>query len=158
MNVDMKRRLFLKQSLAASATGMLVGTGLLMPKSALAVWPKEAFRAKNLPEALKTLLGTDEMAKSPEVKLTAPEIAENGAVVPLKVETGMADVESITLVAINNPLPLVASFKIGEGALPYASTRIKMGKTGEVIAIVKAGGKLYSAQQEVKVTIGGCGG
>lgn len=156
MNMDMKRRLFLKQSLAAGTMGMLVGAGLLMPKAALAVWPKEAFRAKNLPEALKTLLGTEEMTKNAEVKLTAPEIAENGAVVSIKVETGMADVESITLVAVNNPLPLVASFKMGESALPYASTRIKMGKTGEVIAIVKAGGKLYSAQQEIKITVGGC--
>jgi sulfur-oxidizing protein SoxY len=157
MNADMKRRLFLKQSLAASAMGMLVGSGLLMPKAVLAAWPEEAFRSKNLPEALQALLGTDQMEKSSGVKLTANEIAENGAVVPIKVEAEMEGVESITLIAINNPLPLVASFKMGETALPYASTRIKMGKTGDVIAIVKAGGKLYSAQQEIKVTVGGCG-
>lgn len=156
MNADMKRRLFLKQSLAASAMGMLVGTGLLMPKAALAVWPAEAFRNKDLPEALKVLLGSNEHTKSSEIKLTAPEKAENGAIVPITIETAMADVESITIVAINNPLPLIASFKMGEGALPYIATWIKMGKSGEVTAIVKADGKLYSAQRMVEVAAGGC--
>jgi|SaaInl7_135m_RNA_FD_contig_21_166054_length_1354_multi_16_in_0_out_0_2 sulfur-oxidizing protein SoxY len=158
MNVDMKRRLFLKQSLAAGAMGMLVGTGMLTPKAALAAaWPAEAFKNKDASAAMKALLGTDAPPASAEVKLTAPEIAENGAVVPIKVETGMAGVETITIVAVKNPLPLVANFMMGEGAIAYASTRIKMGTTGDVIAIVKAGGKLHSAKQEVKVTIGGCG-
>jgi sulfur-oxidizing protein SoxY len=156
MNVDMKRRLFLQQSMAAGAMGMLVGAGLLTPKAVLAAWPQEAFQAKNLSDALKALLGSDATEASAEIKLTAPEIAENGAVVPIKVETGLANVESITLVAINNPLPLVASFKMGEGAAAYAATRIKMGKSGDVIAVVKSDGKLYTAQSEVKVTVGGC--
>ncbi len=157
MNVDMKRRIFLKQSLAAGAMGMLIGTGMLMPKAALAVWPKEAFQNKDASAAMKALLGSDQFESSADLKLTAPEIAENGAVVPVKVETSIADVETITLVAVNNPLPLIANFRMGEDAVPYASTRIKMGATGDVIAIVKAGGKLYSAKQEIKVTIGGCG-
>jgi len=156
MNVDMKRRLFLKQSLAAGAMGMLVGTGMLMPKAALAAWP-EAFKNKDASVAMKAFLGTDQPPMSAEVKLTAPEIAENGAVVPVKVETGLADVETITIVAPKNPLPLIANFRIGEGALPYASTRIKMGTSGDVLVVVKAGGKLHSAKQEVKVTVGGCG-
>ncbi len=154
----MKRRLFLKQSLAAGAMGMLVGSGMLMPKTTLASdWPEAAFKNKDASAAMKALLGTDQPPPSAEVKLTAPEIAENGAVVPIKVETAMAGVETITIVAVKNPLPLVANFKMGEGALPYASTRIKMGTTGDVLAIVKAGGKLHSAKQEIKVTIGGCG-
>lgn len=156
MNVDMKRRLFLKQSLAAGAMGMLVGTGMLMPKAALAEWPKEAFKNKDAAAAVNTLLG-GQPTDSAEVKMTAPEIAENGAVVPVKIETSMAGVESITLVAPNNPWPMVANFKMGEGAIAYASTRIKMGTSGEVIGIVKAGGKLHSARQEIKVTVGGCG-
>ncbi len=158
MNIDLKRRLFLQQSMAAGAMGMLVGAGLLTPNAVLAAWPQEAFRAKNMSEALKALLGSSQTEGSPDIKLTVPEIAENGAVVPIKVETDIANVESITIVAINNPLPLIANFKPGEGAAAYVSTRIKMGETGNVIAIVKADGKLYSAQHEVKVTVGGCGG
>jgi sulfur-oxidizing protein SoxY len=142
--------------MAAGAMGMLLGAGLLTPKTVLAAWPQEAFQAKNMSDALKALLGSDETASSAEVKLTAPEIAENGALVPIQVESSLADVESITLVAINNPLPLIASFKMGEGAAAFAGTRIKMGKSGDVIAVVKAGGKLYTAKSEVKVTIGGC--
>ncbi len=157
MNVDMKRRLFLKQSLAAGAMGMLVGSGMLMPREALAEWPTEAFAHRDASAAMKAILGTDQPPESDQVKLTAPEIAENGSVVPVKVETAIAGVETITIVAVNNPFPLVAIFKMGEGAKAYASTRIKMGKSGDVIAIVKAGGKLYSAKQDVKVTIGGCG-
>ncbi len=158
MNVDTKRRLFLQQSLAAGTMGMLVGAGLLTPKAVLAAWPQDAFQAKNMSEALNTLLGSDQTETSADIKLTVPEIAENGAVVPIKVETGIANVESMTVVAINNPLPLVANFKPGEGAAAYVSTRIKMAKTGDVIAIVKADNKLYSTQHEIKVTIGGCGG
>ncbi|MCP4128363.1 MAG: thiosulfate oxidation carrier protein SoxY [Gammaproteobacteria bacterium] len=157
MNVDMKRRIFLKQSLAVGAMGMLVGTGMLTPKAALAAWPTEAFKNKDASAAMKALLGTDQFDSSADLKLTAPEIAENGAVVPLKVEAGMAGVETITLVAVNNPLPLVANFRMSESSIPYASTRIKMGESGDVIAIVKAGGKLYSTKQGVKVTVGGCG-
>jgi sulfur-oxidizing protein SoxY len=70
----------------------------------------------------------------------------------------MEGVESITIIASNNPVPLVANFIMGTGASGFVSTRIKMGKTGDVVGVVKAGGKLYSAKKEVKVTIGGCGG
>jgi sulfur-oxidizing protein SoxY len=78
--------------------------------------------------------------------------------VPVTITTSIADAESISIIASNNPVPLVANFILGKGAAGFASTRIKMGKTGDVIAVVKAGGKLHSAKKEVKVTIGGCGG
>ena len=90
--------------------------------------------------------------------MKAPDIAENGAVVPVTVESTMKDVQSISIVAEKNALPLIASFDLGAGALPYVSTRIKMGSTMNVQALVKAGGKVYEAKKEVKVTIGGCGG
>lgn len=152
------RRLILKGSMAAGTLGVAAGAGLLVPTQVLAAWPKEAFGQKTLDDALSTLLGSGEMTESADVNIKAPEIAENGAVVPVTVSTAMADVESITVAAPNNPAPLVASFDFGPGAHGYASTRIKMGKSGDVIAIVKAGGKLYSAKKNVKVTIGGCGG
>jgi sulfur-oxidizing protein SoxY len=158
MSTEMKRRIFLKRSLAASAVGIAAGAGLLAPQQILAAWNKAAFEAKELPDALNALLGSSDHSESDDITVKAPDIAENGAVVPVTVSTSLADVESIAIIASNNPVPLVANFVLGTGAQGFASTRIKMGKTGDVIAVVKAGGKLHSARKEVKVTIGGCGG
>jgi sulfur-oxidizing protein SoxY len=154
----MKRRVFLKGSLAVSTLGVAVGAGLLTPASVLAAWPENAFKAKDVPGALGALLGADATEASGDINIKAPDIAENGAVVPVTISSTLSGVESITLLAPNNPSPLVANFAMGEGVHAFASTRIKMGKTGDVVAVVKAGGKLYSANKEVKVTIGGCGG
>jgi sulfur-oxidizing protein SoxY len=158
MSTEIKRRIFLKRSLAAGAVSVAAATGLLTPQRLLAAWNKEAFEAKELPAALDALLGSSEVAESADITIKAPDIAENGAVVPITIDTGMEGVESISIVASNNPVPLVANFVMGSGATGFVSTRIKMGKTGDVVGVVKAGGKLYSAKKEVKVTIGGCGG
>ena len=158
MSTDMKRRIFLKRSMAASAVGVAASAGLLAPQQVLAAWNKAAFEAKEIPDALNALLGSGTTEPSEEIKIKAPDIAENGAVVPITVETSMADVESIAVIASANPVPLVANFTLGKGAQGFISTRIKMGKTGDVVGVVKAGGKLYSASKGVKVTIGGCGG
>jgi sulfur-oxidizing protein SoxY len=103
-------------------------------------------------------MGVSSASASDAIKIKAPDIAENGAVVPVSISTEMADVESIALLAEGNNSPLVATFMMGAGGVPDVSTRIKMGKTSDVIAVVKAGGKLHSARKSVKVTIGGCGG
>lgn len=150
-----QRRILLKSGLAVTALGSMA---LLVPKAVLAAWPEKAFQAKKLPEALTALAGSDSLTESGDIKIKAPDIAENGAVVPITVSTDMDGIESISIVAVNNPSPLIASFNLGDGALGFVSTRIKMGKSGDVIAVVKAGGKLYSAKKGVKVTIGGCGG
>ena len=154
----MKRRVFLKGSLAVSTLGVAVGAGLLAPTAVLAAWNDKAFASKDVSGALDALLGSNATEESGDIKIKAPDIAENGAVVPITISTGMAGVESIALLAPNNPSPLVANFSLGEGVHGYASTSIKMGKSGDVVAVVKAGGKLYTAQKGVKVTIGGCGG
>jgi sulfur-oxidizing protein SoxY len=158
MSTEMKRRIFLKRSLAASAVGVAAGAGLLAPQQLLAAWNKAAFEAKEMPKALDALLGNSALEESADINVKAPDIAENGAVVPITISTSLDGVESISVIASNNPSPLVANFILGKGAVGFASTRIKMGKTGDVIAVVKANGKLYSAKKEVKVTIGGCGG
>ena len=150
------RRLILQGAGAVA----LVGLGNL-PFPALAAandkYPEDAFKAKNEADAIKALYG-----KSPEpsdkVKMDAPEIAENGAVVPIAVTTTLADVTSIAFLVSENPVALVASYKIPAGTLPNVANRIKMAKTSNVIVVVEAGGKLYSASKEVKVTVGGCGG
>jgi sulfur-oxidizing protein SoxY len=158
MSMNTKRRIFLKGSLAAGAAGVALGAGLLKPQQVLAAWAKEAFDAKDKDAAMTALLGGTATTESAEIEVKAPDIAENGAVVPITVSTQMQGVESITILAPNNPAPLIAHFVMGPGCRPFASTRIKMGKTGDVIGVVKAGGKLLSAKKEVKVTIGGCGG
>ncbi|WP_133510629.1 thiosulfate oxidation carrier protein SoxY [Candidatus Thiosymbion oneisti] len=155
---DPKRRILLQGSLAAGAVGAAVGTGLLTSGAVLAAWPESAFTAKQLDDALKELLGTNTYERSDRVKLKAPDIAENGAVVPVTVEADVEDIDSISIIATGNQTPLVASFNLGAGALGFVSTRIKMAKTATVIALVKAKDQVLSASKEVKVTIGGCGG
>ncbi|MBP6242833.1 MAG: thiosulfate oxidation carrier protein SoxY [Chromatiaceae bacterium] len=154
--IDAKRRILLKGSLAASAIGVAIGAGLLTPRMVLAAWPEAAFNAQNLDDALKGLLGSAAHEPSDKIDLKAPDIAENGAVVPVTVETTLEGATSISLVASGNMMPLLASFELGKGTLPFISTRIKMGKTANLIALVKAGDKVYSASKEVKVTVGGC--
>jgi sulfur-oxidizing protein SoxY len=141
----------------------LIGLGNMAfgPTPALAAandkYPEDAFKQKSDADAIKSLYG-----KTPEssdkVKMDAPEIAENGAVVPISVTTSLADVTSISILIAENPNALAASYKIPAGTMPSVANRLKMAKTTNVIAIVEAGGKLYSTTKEVKVTVGGCGG
>lgn len=154
--LNMKRRALLKGAMAAGTVGLAVGAGLLTPRMVLAAWPKAAFDAKSVEDAVKGLGGAG-TETSGDISIKAPDIAENGAVVPVTVETTMP-AESIAVMASSNGTPLAADFMMGEGAQGFVSTRIKMGKTGDVVAVVKSGGKLYSASKSVKVTIGGCGG
>jgi sulfur-oxidizing protein SoxY len=120
-------------------------------------YPEDAFKQKSDADAIKALYGKTAEA-SDKVKLDAPEIAENGAVVPIAVATTLADVTSISFLVSENPNALVACYKIPAGTVPSVANRIKMAKTSNVIVVVEAGGKLYSATKEVKVTVGGCGG
>jgi sulfur-oxidizing protein SoxY len=154
----MKRRIFLKGSLASGAIGIAISAGLITPRMVLAAWPKAAFDATNVDSAVNSLLGSTTLTGSDKIKIKAPDIAENGAVVPISIETDIEGVESISIIAEKNATPLTSSFVLGKGTEAFIATRIKMAKTSSVIAVVKAGGKLYSTGKEVKVTIGGCGG
>ena len=120
-------------------------------------YPEQAFKQKSDADAIKALYGKPHEA-SDKVKLDAPEIAENGGVVPISVSTTLPDVTSISFFVSENPNALAASYQIPPGTLPNVANRLKMAKTCNVIAIVESGGKLYSATKEVKVTVGGCGG
>lgn len=155
----MKRRTFLTNTLAVSAAGIAISSGLVSSKLAFAAEEPatNAFTAKTLDEVLKLINATDNKP-STDIQLKAPEIAENGAVVPLTVSSTLAGVTGISIVVANNPTPLAATFTIPEGTKAEVSTRIKMAKTSEVIALVQTKDGLFSAKQEVKVTIGGCGG
>jgi sulfur-oxidizing protein SoxY len=153
----MKRRNFLKGTFATSMVGVAVSAGLLSPKAVLAAWPESSFAAKKLDDAINTLLGSANTSPG-DIKIKAPDIAENGAVVPITVSTKMSNVATITLLVSENPQPLCCNFELASNAEPFVSTRIKMGKTSDVVAVVKSGNKLFSAKKTVKVTIGGCGG
>ena len=147
------RRDVLKQGGVLAA---LVGCGLLTTREAQAMVDASAFDLKTLDEALKALGGRP--AESKDITLNAPDIAENGAVVPISISSNLAKTQEIYIVIEKNPFPLTAGFVIFEGTEPFVSTRVKMGQSTNVYAIVKADGKLYSARKETKVTMGGCGG
>jgi sulfur-oxidizing protein SoxY len=153
------RRLILKGAGAVALTGLGIMSLVKAPVFAAAndKYPEDAFKQKGVADAIKSLYGRT-AEPSDKVKLDAPEIAENGAVVPISVSTTLTDVTSISFLASENPNALAAVYRIPPGTLPNVANRLKMAKTCDVIVIVEAGGKLYSATKEVKVTVGGCGG
>ena len=154
----MQRRTFLQGSLAGGAVAVAVGAGLLSPRTVLAAWPQAAFEAKNVQDAMSGIFGGADSTATDDITIKAPDIAENGAVVPVSIKTKIGGASKIAIVAEKNGQPLAASFDLGQGAQGFVSTRIKMSKTSDVIAVVEAGGKRFSARKNVKVTIGGCGG
>ena len=130
---------------------------LLKPFAALAAWSKDAFGAKTAADALKSL-GVAGAQPSKDLVIEAPQIAENGAVVPIEIESRIPGTTSLTVLIEKNPFPLNSRFTFLEGALPFVKLNVKMGETSDIRAIAEAGGRHYSATREVKVTIGGCGG
>ena len=153
------RRLILKGAGAVALVGLGNLPFGLAPAFAAAndKYPEDAFKQKSDADAIKALYGKT-AEPSDKVKMDAPEIAENGAVVPISVSSTLPDVTSIAILVAENPNALAASYQIPAGTLPSVANRLKMAKTTNVIAIVEAGGKLYSTSKEVKVTVGGCGG
>lgn len=149
------RRDILRQG--ATVAGLLAATGLF-PRYALAAWNKAAFDAKSVADVMKAL-GSGAPAESKDVTLTAPDIAENGAVVPFAIATTLPNVKSMLILVEKNPNTLVAKFDVSDAVEPNFSTRAKMGQSSDVYAVaVMADGKAFFAKKEVKVTLGGCGG
>jgi sulfur-oxidizing protein SoxY len=157
--IDSTRRMILKGAAVLALVG-LAGIRFDLTSAFAAAndkYPEDAFKQKSIDDTLKALYGKT-AEPSDKVKLDAPEIAENGAVVPISVSSTLAEVTSISILVAENPNALAASYKIPAGTIPNVANRLKMAKTSNVIAVVEAGGKLYSATKEVKVTVGGCGG
>lgn len=117
---------------------------------------KPPFGAPQVLEVMKQL-GASNAAASKEILFKAPDVAENGAAVPVEVTSRIPNTQSIAIVADKNPFPLVALFEFAQGAEPYASIRIKLAGTSDVRIIVMAGGRAYTSVREVKVVTGGCG-
>jgi sulfur-oxidizing protein SoxY len=152
------RREFIRSAGGSGIFMLLVGAGLIKPNEVRAeTWNKAAFETTSLPELMKAL-GGDEPATSAEVSIIAPEIAENGAVVPIGVSANLLEVTLVAILIEKNPNLLAASFNIPPGTLPEVQTRVKMAQTSNVYALLKTGGKFVYAAKEIKITLGGCGG
>ena len=154
--MNIKRRQSIKAGTSLAVIAAAISAGLL-PASAFADWNKAAFDAKNLNDVLKAM-GGSAAEKSADITITAPDIAENGAVVPVAVASKIPGTQSISILVEKNPSSLAAEFDILPGTEPNVGTRVKMGQSSNIHAVVKAGGKYYVATKEVKVTLGGCGG
>jgi len=155
--IDSSRRTILKCAGAFGVLTMGLVTGLVkLPNAVAAQWNKAGFESKAMSDTLKAL-GAGNPVESKEIVITAPDIAENGAVVPVAVTSKIPNTQQISIIAEKNPRPLMATFDISYGSESYISTRIKMGETSNVRAVVKADGKFFYAVKEVKITIGGCG-
>lgn len=147
------RRVALKTT---GAFATLVSLGIITQSQAQAAVDHASFQVKTLEEALKAIGGT--AATSDQVSVVSPDIAENGAVVPVGATSKLPNTTEMYLIVEKNPTPLSAGFMIPAGTVADVQTRLKMGQSTNVIAVVKADGKLFSATKETKVTLGGCGG
>jgi sulfur-oxidizing protein SoxY len=153
------RRTVLKAGGGASLLTLLAAAGWLVPGTAAAqAWNKSAFESKTMDETMKAFGGGTPVQSKDIAFVSTPDIAENGAVVPIGVTSGIPKTESIAILIEKNPNMLAASFEIPAGTDPAIITRVKMGQSSNVYALVKAEGKYYVASKEIKVTAGGCGG
>jgi sulfur-oxidizing protein SoxY len=155
--MDRSRRVVLRGAGAGGALAAALATGLLKPGSAFAAWNKNAFEAKTTADAMKAL-GVANAAESADILIRAPEIAENGAVVPIDVTSNIPGTTSISVFIDKNPFPYTGTFDVSQGALAFVHLRVKIGESSPVRVVVAAGGKHFTTAKEVKVTIGGCGG
>ncbi len=155
----MNRREVIKKSSGTMVLALAASAGLFKANTASAeVWNKTAFEVKSLNDVVKALGGSAATESKDVTFVNAPDIAENGAVVPIGATSKIPKTESISILVEKNPNALSASFMIPEGTEPTISTRVKMSQTSNVYALVKADGKYFYAVKEVKVTLGGCGG
>ena len=152
-----QRRNVLKSGSGAALLTVLASAGIITPGMALADWNKTAFDAKSMADTLKAI-GAGTPADSKDVQVTGPDIAENGAVVPVGVSSTLPNVTMVAILIEKNPNALSATFTLPEGTEANVQTRVKMGQTSNVYALVKSDGKFFMATKEIKVTLGGCGG
>ena len=152
-----QRRNVLKSGSGAALLTVLASAGIITPGMALADWNKAAFDAKSMADTLKAI-GAGTPADSKDVQVTGPDIAENGAVVPVGVSSTLPNVTMVAILIEKNPNALSATFNLPEGTEANVQTRVKMGQTSNVYALVRSDGKFFMATKEIKVTLGGCGG
>lgn len=147
------KRTTLKSYLALALTFLSAKSNIL-----LAAWPTKAFEAKEVEQAISQITGDQQAQLSNEIHIKVPDIAENGAVVPVTVSTDLTGVKRISIIVENNPNPLTSSFEFNNDVTPFVSTRVKMAGTSDITAIITTTDNTYYNKRNIKVTIGGCGG
>lgn len=155
--MNLQRRKTLKAGGSLGILGLFMAAGLIKPNDAFAAWNKTAFDAKTMDEAYAAL-GAGKPAQSADIAINAPDIAENGAVVPVTIVSKLGKTEQMAILIEKNPNMVAATFEVPEGTEAEVTTRVKMGQTSNVYALVKADGKYFFTVKEIKVTLGGCGG
>jgi sulfur-oxidizing protein SoxY len=156
--MSVSRRQVIKAGGGAALYTALASMGFFTANPAMAAaWKKDWFETKNVPDTLKAM-GIASAPNSADITITSPDIAENGAVVPVGVASKIAKTEMAAVLVEKNPAMMAGFYEFTADAIPDVSMRVKMGQSSDVIAIVKADGKFYMAKKEIKVTLGGCGG
>ena len=156
----MFRRVFITRSILATFAGALASSQVLWADTKAKVWPsrpRDAFGSEELNASIKALFGEQEITPSDKIKIAAADLAENGAVVPVKVTAEFEHAKQIVLLASKNPVPLVAQFSFSKRVKPFIATRVKLAESSDIIAVVETDNGLFQAKRYVEVTIGGCG-
>lgn len=153
------RRDVLKAGSGAALMAALGGMGFVPANPAMAAaWNEAAFKAKSIAEAIKTLGGEGPADAGDKITIVSPEIAENGAVVPVSVESSLPNVQMVAVMVEKNPAALAGMYALTPSSGGFVRLNVKMGQSSDVYALVKADNKFYVAKKEIKVTLGGCGG
>ena len=140
-------------------TALVSSLYFLRPLTAHSAWEKDHFNSKTTEDLISLITNNSEISQSDKINIKAPEIAENGAVVPVSVSTDIANVKNISIIVDNNPSPLTSTFELNPQLEAYVSTRVKMAKSSNIIAIVNTvDNQFFTSSKSIKVTIGGCGG
>ncbi len=152
------RRQFIKKMLSIGAYGSTIANAFLYSPFANAQWIYEKFNPGSYQQILTRLFADAEFIDSKKITFSRlPRVAENGATVPITIDSSLKNVSRILILVENNPHPLIAEFVLSSAVKAHVSARLKMAKDSDVIVIVEAEGKLYRKTQHVKVTVGGCG-
>ena len=150
------RKEFFNRISVSSVSVFTFGSLLPFPFRGLANWNQDAFHSRHYQKALESLYGSNVIKKTNNIKIQAPDVAENGASVPITVSTSINEVETLSIFIENNPLPLIASYNLRQYAIPNFSVRVKIAKSSPIHVVVKSQGKLLSSSKKIHVSVGGC--
>jgi sulfur-oxidizing protein SoxY len=156
-NKSTKSGAAVRRRLLLAGLGGILAAPLAWAAQRLAPRPVEAFRTETVEQTLRALFGDIEIPLSEKIRIAAADLAENGAVVPIKINADLAEVRAISIIATKNPVPLVAKFVFAKTTAGFIATRIKLAESCEVIAVVETANGIYQARKAIEVTIGGCG-
>ena len=150
------RKEFFNRISVSSVSVFAFGSLLPFPFRGLANWNQDAFHSRHYQKALESLYGSNVIEKTNNIKIQAPDVAENGASVPITVSTSIKGIETLSIFIENNPLPLIASYNLRQYAIPNFSVRVKIAKSSPIHVVVKSQGKLISSSKKIHVSVGGC--